>query len=175
MIDSAWTGLNWALGLDTERLSVGQMALRATVVYPIGIAFIRAGDKRFIGKFSAFDVILGVMIGSILSRAITGNSPFFPTLAAALALLFLHYLFSALSFHLTWFGNLVKGQTRTLVMDGVIQWDAMRKSHISERDLMGALRENAGTEDISEVRLARLERSGNISVVKANRPAGRKL
>jgi len=173
VIDSAWAGLNWALGLDAERLSVSQMALRATVVYPIGIAFVRAADKRFIGKFSAFDVILGVMIGSILSRAITGNSPFLPTLAAALALLFLHYLFAALSFHLDWFGNLVKGHTRTLVMDGMIQWDAMRQSHISERDLMGALRENGGTEDLSEVRLARLERSGNISVIKAPRPGAR--
>src|SRR5687768_58522 len=102
MVDGAWAVLNWALGLDAERLSVWQMALRAALVYPIGIAFVRLGDRRFIGKFGAFDVIVGVMIGSILSRAVTGNSPFLPTLAAALALVLMHALFAALSLRLAW-------------------------------------------------------------------------
>jgi hypothetical protein len=33
----------------------------------------------------------------------------------------------------------------------------MRRSHISEHDLMGALRENGATNDLSQVKLARLE------------------
>jgi uncharacterized membrane protein YcaP (DUF421 family) len=41
----------------------------------------------------------------------------------------------------------------------------MRRSHISERDLMGALRENGATNDLSQVRLAQLERSGNSRVI----------
>lgn len=173
VIDSAEAWLNWALGLDAEHLSAWQMVLRAALVYPIGIAFVRAADKRFIGKFTAFDVILGIMIGSVLSRAITGNSPFLPTVAAALALVVLHSLFASLSFHSSWFGEVVKGRSRTLVRDGTIQWDAMRKSHMSELDLMGALRENGGTEDLGEVKVARLERSGNISVIKAPRSPAR--
>jgi hypothetical protein len=59
------------------------MALRAVVVYVVTVIIVRLGKKRFMGKGTAFDVILGIMLGSIVSRAITGNAPFFPALAAA--------------------------------------------------------------------------------------------
>ncbi|MFN2325877.1 MAG: DUF421 domain-containing protein [Gemmatimonadales bacterium] len=157
--------MSWALGLEADSLAAWQMAFRAVVVYPVGIAFVRIGETRFIGKFAAFDVVMGIMIGSILSRAVTGGAPFFATLAAALVLVLLHHLFATLSFHSDWFGDVVKGTGRTLVVGGAIQWDALRRSHISEKDLMSAVRENGGVEQLSRVKLARLERSGNISIV----------
>ena len=165
MFDSVISACNALLGLDGRELGMLQMAARAIVVYPLGVAFVRLGEKRFIGKFTAFDVIMGIMIGSILARAVTGGSPFFASLAAGLVLVFLHAVFAALSFHFAPFGEIVKGSGRTLVRDGTICWSAMRKSHISERDLMGAVRENGGVDSLDRVRLARLERSGNISVV----------
>jgi uncharacterized membrane protein YcaP (DUF421 family) len=158
-------GANWALGLDADQLAAGQMALRAAVVYVAGIALVRVGEKRFIGKFAAFDVIMGIMIGSIVSRAITTAADFFPTLGAALSLILMHYAFAALAYRSDWFGSLVKGSERTLVSDGRIEWDAMSGGHISEKDLMSAIRENAKVDDLSKVKLARLERSGNISVI----------
>ena len=66
------------LGLEGERLGAAQMALRAVVVYVVTVAFARLGKKRFMGRATAFDVILGIMLGSIVSRAITGNAPFCP-------------------------------------------------------------------------------------------------
>ena len=141
------------------------MAARAIVAYPVGIAFVRLGEKRFIGKITAFDVIMGIVIGSILARAITGGAPFFASLGVGLVLVMLHYVFAYLSYHVEWFGEIVKGSGRTLVVDGEIQWKAMCKSHVSERDLMSAVRENGGVEKIDQVKLARMERSGNISVV----------
>lgn len=165
MFESIWSGSNWLLGLEADTLTVWQMAVRALLVYPIGILFIRVGEKRFIGKFSAFDVIMGIMIGSILSRAITGGTPFFATLMAVVVLLLLHYIFATLSYHSDWFGDLVKGNAQTLVEDGEIQWDAMRRAHISEKDLRGAMRENGQIDDISLIKRAQLERSGNISVL----------
>lgn len=87
---------------------------------------------------------MGIMLGSILSRAITTAGGFLATLAAALVLIGMHYTFAALAYHFGWFGDLVKGDARTLVIDGQIQWDAMRRGHISEKDLKSALRENAG-------------------------------
>lgn len=164
-MESAWSAISWALGLEAEQLAVWQMSLRAFVVYIIGIVLVRLGEKRFIGKFSAFDVILGIMIGSILSRAISTADHFIPQLAAALVLIGMHYAFAVLAYHTNWFGDLVKGQARTLVIDGDIQWEAMRRGHISEKDLKSALRENASVDDLSKVKRARLERSGNISAI----------
>ena len=45
------------------------MALRTVIVYAITLLIVRAGNKRFIGESTAFDVILGIMLGSIMSRA----------------------------------------------------------------------------------------------------------
>jgi uncharacterized membrane protein YcaP (DUF421 family) len=42
------------------------------------------------GKAPAFDMMLGIMVGSIVSRAITGNAPLVPTLAATATLIALH-------------------------------------------------------------------------------------
>ena len=164
-MESIWATIALALGLDAEELNLWQMSLRAVIVYVLGVVLIRLGDKRFIGKFSAFDVLMAIMIGSVLSRAITNPEAFFAKLAAAGVLVALHAAFAALAFHTDWFGSLVKGTSRKLVIDGEIQWDAMRRAYISENDLMGALRENAGTADLSKVKEARLERSGNIVAI----------
>lgn len=168
-MESIWTTATFALGLDAEELNVWQMSLRAVIVYVLGVVLIRLGDKRFIGKFSAFDVLMAIMIGSVLSRAITNPDAFFPKLGAAGVLVAMHSGFAALAYYTDWFGSLVKGNSRKLVIDGEIQWDAMKRAYISEKDLKGALRENAGVNDVSEVKEARLERSGNIVAILKDR------
>jgi uncharacterized membrane protein YcaP (DUF421 family) len=164
-MDELWAAMSAALGLEADSLTVWQMGLRALVVYVLGVFIVRVGEKRFIGKFSAFDVILGFMLGSILAGAITGSSAFFPSLAAVVSLVGIHFLFAKISFHSDWFGILVKGRFRTLIQDGEIDWGAMRKGNISRSDLLSALRENGGVDSTEQVRTARLERSGNISVI----------
>ncbi|MBW3635236.1 MAG: DUF421 domain-containing protein [Armatimonadetes bacterium] len=157
------------MGLGAEQLTIWQIGLRAVVVYLAAIALVRLGEKRFLGKYTALDVILGFMLGSILSRAITNSSPFFEALGAALVLVVMHWIFAVIAFHFDRFGTLVKGSTRELVRDGEIQWDAMRSSHISENDLMGALRASAQIDDASQVKVAYLERSGDISAIKRDK------
>lgn len=157
--------LSAALGLGEDVLSWRHMALRAVVVYVAALALVRLADKRFLGKSTAFDVILAVILGSVVSRAITGQSPFVPTLVAAAVLIALHWLLAWIAFRSDRFGTLVKGSPRTLVRDGEIQWDAMRRSHVSRDDLLGALRAAGGVDDVAGVKLARLERNGTVSVV----------
>lgn len=154
------------LGLDGKELGLGQMALRAAVVYVATVAMVRLGKKRFMGKATAFDVILGIMLGSIVSRAITGNAPFVPTLGAAAVLLALHAAFSAIGCRFHGFGKMVKGGARLLVRDGTVDWAAMRRAHLTQGDLDEDLRRH-GMTDVSGVAEARLERNGDISVITA--------
>lgn len=164
MLETLWTAINDGLGLDADTLNLGQMALRALVVYVLAVFIVRFGEKRFIGKFSAFDVILGFMLGSIFAGAITG-SPFFPSLAAAAVLVALHFVFAKIAFYSDRFGDLIKGHKRKLIDDGEIDWEQMRKANISRADLLAALRENGPTTDPADVKEAWLERSGNVSVI----------
>ena len=104
------------------------MGLRAVVVY---VVTVRLGKRRFMGRATAFDVILGIMLGSIVSRAVTGNAPFVPALVASAVLLVMHWLFSGLALRWHGFGWLIKGDAVTLVRDGQIDWDVMRKVHMT--------------------------------------------
>ena len=144
------------------------MSLRAVVVFILSIAIIRLGHKRFMGKNTTLDVMLGIVFGSIVSRAITGNAPFFPTLAASLTLVLMHWVLSFAAFHSDWLGNAVKGKVSMLVKDGEIQWPQMKKSHITEDDLKEAMRSQGKEPDVGQVRAAYLERNGSISLMMNN-------
>ena len=167
MVQNVWATLRWALGLDVapNAITVGQMSLRALVVFLVAISLVRLGNKRFLGKNTPLDIILAVIFGSTISRAITGNAPFVPTLVASLVLVLVHWALAALSFHVPGVGTLVKGHERTLIRDGALQWDALRKAHITEHDVHEALRTKGHAADIDAVESAHLERSGEISII----------
>jgi uncharacterized membrane protein YcaP (DUF421 family) len=169
-VDETGELLRLALGLGTEskEINVAQMALRAVVVYAVTVVVVRLGKKRFMGQATAFDVILGIMLGSTASRAITGTAPFLPALAAAAVLVAMHWLLSGLALRWPGFGTAFKGHDRLLVRDGRIDWATMRRSHMSEHDLWEDLR-TKGISQLEQVAEARLERSGELSVVQARR------
>ena len=169
MIPDLQGTINTLLGLDESALELGvdQMVIRAGIVYLFTLAVVRFGHKRFLGNHSAFDVVLGIILGSVISRAITGSAAFFPALAAGLALIVVHWLIAAIAYRWHWFGTIVKGDARVLIDNGEVRWEDLRRSHLSERDLEQALRENASLTDVSQVEEARLERSGAISIIPA--------
>jgi len=169
MLQEIWRNLGELIGAGSDSLTVWQMGLRALIIYIIAILLIKAGDKRFMGRNTAFDMILAIILGSVLSRAVTGNAPFLPTVGASVLLVAFHWLFAVASYYSDWFGTLTKGRASTLVKDGEIQWDNMRKSHISRKDLEMALYSNGRVTDIGKVKVARFERSGDISVIPRDR------
>lgn len=135
-------------------------------VFFAALLIIRMGNHRIFGKNSAFDIVLGIIYGSILSRAITGNSPFVPTIVAAFVLVMLHKLLAYFTFH-TNFGlsSFIKGSPRTLVEDGKLQKKAMEENSITENDLTEAIRSSGSFAGVSRIKYAYLERSGKISVI----------
>jgi uncharacterized membrane protein YcaP (DUF421 family) len=154
------------LGLkrDIEDINSGQMALRAILIYTLALVLVRIASKRFLSQATAFDVIVAIMIGSILSRAINGSAPMLPTIMAAGALVGLHWVFASLALD-TSFGSVFKGEPRLLIKDGQVQHEAMRQARLSSADLDQALRLQSKQTDPSQIRRAYLERNGSISVI----------
>ena len=159
------------LGRDVSAMNVWQMALRTVVVYAFALAIVRLGSRRFLSKASAFDMVVAIMLGSIMSSAITGSVPFLSTLASGAALVAAHWLLAALAYRLDWLGPVVKGNPVTLIKDGEVDRDALRRSGVSELDLEQALRTQARITDPALVRRATLERDGTISVLPADAAA----
>ncbi len=158
------------LGRDAGDITVTQMALRAIVIYTFTLAVVRLGSKRFLSKATAFDVILGIMIGSVMSRGINGSAGLLATLAGGAVLIALHALFALLAYRTDWFGNVVKGKPVLLIDEGEVRTKAMRSTSLSENDLAEALRLQGKKPDPSRVERAYLERNGNISVITREEP-----
>ncbi len=167
-MDAVHDALREALGLGLESRDIGvwQMGLRAAIVYVVTVLMVRLAKKRFMGRATAFDVILGIMLGSIVSRAVTGNAPFLPALAATAVLIAMHWLFSSIALRWHGFGSVIKGSPRLLIRDGQVDGRALRTSHMTEHDLWEDLR-GKSVSDLRQVAEARLERNGSLSVVRA--------
>lgn len=153
------------LGLEPKDLTFIQISLRGVIVFIAALAMVRMGSKRFLAKLSAFDVILVFILASMLARAVNGSSAFFPTLGGGFVLVGLHRLIGRLAFRWDGFGRLVKGEAETIVREGKLDEKKMARVEISRKDLLEEARLNGPVMGIEEIRLATLERNGQVSIV----------
>lgn len=171
MLVAVWDQLQTYLGVGRESadLNSAEVAIRTVIVYLVSLALVRVASRRFLSQATAFDVIVGIMLGSIMSRAINGSALFLPTIVAGLVLVGLHWLFAFIAFHTSVFGPVVKGEPVLLIEDGEVQEEGMRFANLTPRDLNEALRLQSGDTDPKKIKRAYLERNGSISVVPYER------
>ena len=62
-----------------------------------------------LSQASAFDVVVAIMLGSVMSSAINGSAPLVPTVVAGAVFLGLHWLLGAAAARTSRFGSIVKG------------------------------------------------------------------
>lgn len=163
-----WTAFSDFFGLDrsAETLEFRQVLARALMVFITGLVLVRIADKRSFAKKSSFDVLLILILGSIMGRSITGSERLFSTIGACFFLIFLHRILGSVACRFPRFEKWVKGHTDLLVREGHVEEKTLRAHHISEADLEEQLRLQAMTTDTKKIRLAYLERSGEISFIK---------
>lgn len=156
------------LGLHEQAKDLGfsEMAARSLIVFCFAVVLARVADRRFMGRSACFDFMLGVILGSVLSRGINGQAAFFPTLGASALLVIFHRIVGTLTFHSHQFSRWVKGTARVLVVNGEVNHDEMRRNKITIDDLVENLRLNGNTSRVEDIAEARLERNGSISVEK---------
>lgn len=167
MFQNLWENFAWLIGggeVDPV-MPIPQLILRTIIIYIVALAIIRIGKRRFMGSYTTFDILLGFIVGSILSRAITGTVRFIDMVLVVGVLVILHWVIATISYYSEYFGTLIKDKPRELIVDGEIKEDALQKSKIGKKDLMQALREEANLESPEEVKIAYLERDGNITVI----------
>ncbi len=160
-----WSAIQSVLGLDTSlsMLAWWQVVMRAVVIYIGGLLIVRVGYKRFLGRSTAFDAILGFILGTTLSRAINTGAPFIGTLVGGLTLVLVHVAFAHAACSSRLFSRMVKGRTSVLIDDGRLDARSMLRHGITIEDLHEELRLQRGIDDLQRVDLATLERSGELS------------
>ena len=155
--------LSCIIGPDSTHLLWWQETIRAVIVFGVGVGVLRASGLRTFSRFSPLDTVVAIIIGSNLSRALTGNAAFVATLVASLVFVLLHRLLAQAVLHVPALARLLKGEPKALIENGALRPDVMRAEAVTRHDLEEAMRLR-GFGDLSEVRSAVLERNGNISL-----------
>jgi uncharacterized membrane protein YcaP (DUF421 family) len=156
----------WGDGRDLDCL---QMASRGFVVFFVALVLVRVSGRRSFARRSAFDNIIVIVLGAVLSRPIYGASSFWPVVAASTVLVVVHRLIGLATARFALLERLAKGKPYTLWHRGELDERAMLRNEISRADLDAAARSQAHRARFSEVNEIRVETSGELSIVDASR------
>lgn len=153
------------IGEGADPIAWWQMCVRAVIIFFYAVCLYRVMPRRAFGSNSAADIVAVVVMGSSLSRALTGSAPLLPVLAATAALAALYVLLTAIAWRIDPVARLVKGRPVQLIRDGRLDRHALRRSQLGERDLEESLRLE-GVTAVEDVAGAWLERNGKVSVIR---------
>jgi uncharacterized membrane protein YcaP (DUF421 family) len=156
------------VGPDSGTPTTAQFCARALILFIYGILCIRIAGRRTFSNLSPLDIFVAIVVGSNISRAMTGKAPFLPTLVATILVVLLHRLIAMATVRSNWLARFVKGKPIILVRDGIIDNNAMRLANISDDDLLEGLRMEQA-DCVEDVRLVTFERGGKMSVIP-NKP-----
>ena len=157
-----------------EDLTPLQMSLRAVIIFLVTLILIRIGGVRMFGKRSAFDTILMITLGAVLSRAIVGASPFLSVILASAVMVIIHRVLGFLSVKNKTIETIIKGGHTVLYQDGQILQKNLQKTSISEGDLMESLRLETKDTSLVKVEKAYLEDNGRISFILKKNSSSKK-
>ncbi len=142
-----------------------QEMARAIVIFFYGWALVRAAGRRVFGKWSALDIIVSIIIGSNLSRALTGSAAFGGTLLATTLIMAVHWLLTHAAARSPRLSQILEGVAIPLATAGRTDRSALLQHAISGADIDESLHQ-AGVDSMAETRLVSLEPSGKITVLK---------
>lgn len=152
-------------GVSANDLTAPQIAARAAVAFVFAVGLLRLLPRKSLANTSVIDVLLTVLLGSSLSRALTGNAPLGPVLAACVALSAMWIAMSWIAIRWEWFSRIVKGRAMVVIRDGEVDERMLRHAQMGMADLEQSLRLQ-GYDGPDEVGLAYIERNGSVSVVR---------
>ena len=149
--------------MDTHELMM--TAVRAAGLYVLMLVIIRLSGKRTIGNFTAFDLLVALMLGEVVDEIIYGDVTFAQGMVAILTVALLQYVNSWLSYFDHGTDKYLEGLPTVVVRQGEFDRKGMRKERMNEKDVMAELRIK-GISDLREVKLATIENDGQVSVLK---------
>lgn len=149
----------------TGQITWWQECARAALIFVYGLLLVRVAGRRVFGQWTPLDIVVAIVTGSTLSRALTGNADLFGTLAATTLVMTLHWAVSRACARWPGLSRWLEGPAVRLAVAGQWRREALLRHAVSEAAVAEALR-RAGVESVAATRLVVLEPSGNISVLR---------
>lgn len=161
-MDTGW--FTQIIGPDETSPSTPQLCVRAFILFLYGLLCMRIAGRRSFSSLSPFDIFIAIVVGSNISRVMTGKVPFVASLTATMVVVVMHRLLAMATMRSNWLSGFIKGKADVLARDGVVNREAMLRHEASEEDLAEALRMQK-VERVEDTRLVTFERGGKISVL----------
>jgi uncharacterized membrane protein YcaP (DUF421 family) len=144
---------------------LGLTAARGLLVYVAMLVVIRLLGKRTVGNFTAFDLLVALMLGEVVDEIIYGDVSLAQGFTAILVVAAAKYLTAWLSAWKHGINKVLEGQPTALVRNGELVREGIRGELMHEKEVMAALRLQ-GISDMREVKLAMMEVDGQVSVIR---------
>ena len=151
---------------EGKDLNALQMASRAIVIFFATLVLIRIAGMRSFGLKSAFDNIIVIMLGAVMSRPVVGASAFFPTIVAGLTIAVVHRLLAWLGMYNKAINHAIRGSSFILYKNGAFHKESLKKCNITEDEIMDEVRTSLHQDKLDNIREINMERSGRLSILK---------
>lgn len=148
------------------RVPLVEIALRGTLVYLTLFLMIRVVLKRQAGAVSVTDLLVIVLIADAVQNAMAGEYRTVPEgILLAGVIVFWSFTLDWLGYRMPAIGRFLHPPPIELVRQGMMLRRNMQREFITPAELWSQLREQ-GVDSLREVKSARLEGDGHISVIR---------
>lgn len=149
-------------GMTSELLT---QLWHTAVLYVLAFVIFRLMGKRSISHLAPFDIAVVIIIGEAVAIGIEdANKSIVHSIVPIVALGFLQWLLTWVNIKIRPVEQVTQGVASVIVKDGQVNQRNLARQHMSQTDLTIALREQ-GMDRIEDVKLARLEPTGHVSVL----------
>ena len=142
--------------------------VHAILGYVFLLLAVRVLSRRPGGQLTLYEFVIVFLLGGIIILATVGQDRSVTNCATAIiAVGIMHWVVSWLKAHYPRFGAIIDGTPMVLIENGVWRKEAMEGARVNPEDIMAAAR-SKGIRSIFEVKYAILERTGSITVIRAD-------
>jgi uncharacterized membrane protein YcaP (DUF421 family) len=143
-----------------------ESVIRGVIVYIFLLVVFRISGKRTLSEATAFDLVLLLIISETTQQAMVDNDHSMTNGALlVLTLVGTDILLSVAKQWIPALDPILDGSAVILVRDGKLIEDRMNRERVDVNDILEAARLQRGLESLAQIKLAVLERGGDISIV----------
>ncbi|HEX4156286.1 MAG TPA: YetF domain-containing protein [Acidobacteriaceae bacterium] len=151
-------------------LPITEKILRPVIVYLCLVVFLRMFGKRELAQLNPFDLVVLLSLANTVQNAMIGDdNSVTGGIIGALALLTINWVLMWLLYRAPKVNAALEGSATTLIRDGVVDGEAMKRESLQPEELISVLNKN-GFNDPAQVELCVLEPNGTF-YVKGKQPS----
>jgi uncharacterized membrane protein YcaP (DUF421 family) len=150
-------------------ITIASILIRVSVMYLYALAMIRISGKQSISELSTMDFVVSNILGDAFDTVIFGEVPLVQGLVYFATIVAVHFLVRLLASRSLLIHRLVTSPPTMMIQSGVYVKMGLQAERMRVDDVQAELRLR-GEDQLEEVNEARLEESGQLSLLR-NQPS----